>query len=91
MINFIMGLSETQIQITSILCMLLMFWCIYLFTRSLLLGLLAFESLNIWNITVSVTTWLDLGLKPFLPMWLSLVLLVLPLIIVTMHEMHYYE
>ncbi len=42
-------------------------------------GLVAMEIPNLWNLTILITRWATPELKPFLPLHLSVLLLVIPL------------
>ena len=74
----------TDIQIIGIFigCMIVLYGVIFLATGSWRLGILAAETINIYNLTIYLTPWLGLGIKPFLPLWMTLIILVFPFIMV---------
>lgn len=90
MIEFVSSMTDNQMLATTLVCMLLIGFAIRLGTGSLLLGLFAFEMLNIWNLTIYATAWLGLGLKPFIPLWITLILLIIPPVVLVGYRMLLY-
>ena len=79
-INFIAN-DPSYLAATTIFCMLVIGASLWLFTKSLMIGLVGFEVINCWNLTILVTSpWLGLDIEPFIPWWLSVTLFIFPLI-----------
>ncbi len=87
MINFLLNLTDTQLLVASFLAMILMYLSIFLYTRSLLIALFTAEIIPIWNLTLYLTEWLGLGLKPIMSIWLCLSLILLPFITWTIYRL----
>lgn len=51
---------------------------VWLGTRSMVLGAVSAAFIPIWNLTIIATAWLGLGLKPFMPLWITGLLLIWP-------------
>ncbi len=57
-------------------------------TGSVFVGMMVAEMPNVWNLTIYLMEpWLQLGIKPFMPLWISLILLVLPFVYVILTKL----
>jgi len=74
-------ISQYQFLI-AIFCMLIFYLGTWAITGQYKLGIVAMELVNCWNLTIYLTGWLTPELKPFMPLWVSLMILVLPFLII---------
>ena len=83
LLNWIDSLSQNNITMIALLGMLIMGFSAWLYTRSLVVAIITPECINCLNLTIIITEpLLQLGTKPFMPIWISLVLLFIPFITV---------
>jgi len=76
------SLSAIQITIITLGCMVIISLAIWLSTKNFLVALVSLEFIPCFNLAIIITEpWLQLGTKPFLPTWMTLMILILPFII----------
>lgn len=74
-LNFLNGLNDIAIMMIAILSMIVFATVIYVSTGSLLVGICASQFINCLNLSIIITNgWLTY-LKPFMPLWMSVMIL----------------
>lgn len=61
-----------------LVCVVALFWLGKSITGSTIIGMVVAESVNIFNLTMYIAPQLGMTIKPFAPLWMSVVLFVLP-------------
>ncbi len=51
-----------------------------------MIGIMLAEVINIWNLTIYLTSWLGLEIKPFMPLWITIILLIMPFIVLMINR-----
>lgn len=81
MLEFISHLTDAQTTMLFLGFIIGIGIFVRIITGSVLVSMMVAEMPNIWNLTIYLTEpLLKLGTKPFMPLWISLILLALPFI-----------
>jgi hypothetical protein len=80
LLNWVGSITDKQQALIFLACILALGCAVYLSTRSLLVAIVSGESINIWNLTLYFTEWLVPEMKPFMPLWISILILIVPAI-----------
>ena len=88
-LKFIGSFNTTQILIATMVSMILAFILGWQLTGSPLIGVLFAESINCLNLTIYATAWLGLGIKPFMPLWMSLLIFVAPFVFLFFSRLYF--
>lgn len=80
--------NPTAMLLIMLITMILLWLAVWHFTGSCAVGLLCAESINLWNLTLIITnSLLDQNIKPFMPLWISLIILPMPYVYLILSKM----